>query len=336
MRIGVIGINHKTAEVCLREQFAKTCQERLSFDGHFSKQAGYVLLSTCNRTEIYFSSADLPATHSHLLYLLRLDIREEFEHKIYSYFGADCFLHLAGVTAGLDSAILGETEIQGQVKQAYEWATLTQTLSSPLHFLFQKSLKIGKDIRSSISDLKLPTLTDTVIFSAEQVIGSLDHKKILLVGLSEINRKLIKAFKQRDLFSLSLCNRTQEKGKLWAEQEGISFLPWECLNQWITFDLIIFGTKAPGYLIRKEKAGDLHSPQLILDLSVPRNVDPSLATQASLLNIDQLHHLLDTQQSQFFKEKMRSALEMVTRAVDRQLEIFLLKEHKQFRTPLLI
>src|SRR5690606_30288580 len=104
-----------------------------------------VILSTCNRAEIYFSGEDLAAVHSHLLSFLRAGVDVPFERTFYSFFGIDCFFHLCKVASGLDSAIFAESEIQGQVRVAYANA---KKLSSCLHFVFQKALKISKEIRS--------------------------------------------------------------------------------------------------------------------------------------------------------------------------------------------
>src|SRR3989304_3124875 len=126
MRIGVLGINHKSASLDVREAVARASH---AIAADFSA----VLLSTCNRTEIYFSEDDLAGAHSQILHELKSRIGISFEHALYAYFGEDCFFHLAAVTAGLDSGLLGESEIQRQVKAAYQAAT---GLSSPLHFLF--------------------------------------------------------------------------------------------------------------------------------------------------------------------------------------------------------
>ena len=93
---------------------------------------------------------NLAATHTYLLSILRVEVEEEFDHKLYSYFGVDCFSHLTRVTLGLDSAIIGETEIQGQVKLAYENTSDYHPLPEALHFLFQKSLGISKKLRSEL------------------------------------------------------------------------------------------------------------------------------------------------------------------------------------------
>lgn len=150
MRVGVIGINHKLANVQLRERLAKVCQRRFVAGSCIHSDHTFVLLTTCNRTEVYFASEDLTATHSYLLQILRDDIEDEFDQKVYSYFGYDCFLHSSRVTAGLDSAIIAETEIQGQVKEAYESASEHISLPSELHYLFQKALRIGKKVRVEV------------------------------------------------------------------------------------------------------------------------------------------------------------------------------------------
>src|SRR5262245_52879886 len=103
MRFGVVGINHKLADLKLREKLAKACQNRF-LSSSFHGDHHFVLLSTCNRTEFYFSSDDLAETHSYLLRILRQDVEDDFDQKLYTYFGTDCFLHLTRVTSGLDSA----------------------------------------------------------------------------------------------------------------------------------------------------------------------------------------------------------------------------------------
>ncbi len=122
MRIGVVGINHRLAGLELRDSLARICQKKFGSDRITHSNHSFILLSTCNRTEVYFCSDNLPESHSYLINALRGDVSEDFDQKLYSFFGSDCFLHLCRVTAGLDSAIVAETEIQGQVKTAYEKA----------------------------------------------------------------------------------------------------------------------------------------------------------------------------------------------------------------------
>lgn len=273
MQIATLGINHKCADVSLREQIAKCLTKVHDFS--------HVLLATCNRFEIYFSTEDLAETHSYLLGLLKESIEGEFEHKLYAYFSTDCFVHLAKVTAGLDSAILGETEIQGQVKTAYEKALLAKTASLELHFLFQKALHLAKHVRTT-----MPHSGDLLA----EVVGELCHpftgKNVLFVGLSEINRPLIKYLQKK--MQVFLMNRSHEKAAVFAQERGIKQVDW---GDFAGYDVLVFGTSAGKWLYKVSDLGE-EKPSLILDLSVPRNVDPLLSQYVSLINIDQINVLV--------------------------------------------
>ena len=139
MRIGVLGINHKSSELPVREMLARACLCKFAKQAEIAQELYCVVLSTCNRTEIYFSADDLAVAHTLILSCLREEVPEPFEHKLYTYFGFDCFLHLAMVTSGLDSVILGESEIQRQVKIAYE-TTLSIILFRAASIFFSKNV----------------------------------------------------------------------------------------------------------------------------------------------------------------------------------------------------
>lgn len=327
MHIGILGINHKSADLWLREILAKGCQRRFGSDNSMHPCFAYVLLSTCNRTEIYFSSSDLAQTHTYLLAILRSEVEGEFEHRIYSYFGRDCFAHLACVTAGVDSALIGETEIQGQVRRAYEGAAEIKRLSPELHFLFQKCLKIGKNIRTKrVLTHGLPSIEEAILQASENVLGDLRCRRILFVGVSEINHKIFVRFKERGFHLITFCNRTDEKTERLAEQEGVKVLVWEELEQWESFDLTIFGTKSPDFLI--SSASPMGGRRVIIDLSVPRNVDPQLGRhkQITLLNVDQLSRMVERGQRMRASELVHLETEAIGSVVERQMMIFKLKE----------
>jgi len=310
MLIGILGINHKSAPLSLRDKLAKACAQR--FNPRSLHSLYFVPLSTCNRTEIYFSSADLPLAHNYLLQVLREEVKEEFEHCLYSYFGIDTFLHLARVTSGLDSAIIGETEIQAQVKQAYESSV---ACNHALHFLFQKSLRIGKEVRSkSLLTKGLPTLEDTIYYKAQEELGSLENKRVLFVGVSKINQKIANRFSQKGLKDITFCNRSEEK------IEGPKLL-WKDLELWQTFDLIIFGTKSPDYLVKPQTLLG-NRKRLVIDLCVPRNVDPRLQSQVQLLNIDELNGEIDRRRKLKAATVQKIEREIIEQGVERQFKIF--------------
>jgi glutamyl-tRNA reductase len=324
--IGVLGLNHKSASLKVREGIAKACEQRFSpFSVHGKHH--FILLSTCNRTEIYFSSADLPETHTYLLKVLRGELEEEFDHALYSFFGPECFIHLAKVTAGCDSAILGETEIQGQVKLAYERSSEGRALPKELHFLFQKCLKIGKEVRN---DLRLEeganTLEGIVYKLGQQKFIDVERAKVLLVGASEVNLKMLSLLKRRGLSDITLCNRSIEKSVAIAEEYKIKTISFSQVGDWIDYDWVIFGTKYPGYLIEVEGTkAQIGRNRLLIDLSVPRNVDPKFSKLTTLMNIDQLHRMVG-QRKQGMRDKIRSAEEMIHHAAIRQIDRFEEKE----------
>ena len=221
------------------------------------------------------------------------DFTQEFNqnstYKLYSYFGRDCFFHLSKVTSGIDSAIFAETEIQGQVKKAYIDAQAKGKCNKELHFLFQKSLKIGKEVRQSMQLGKdIPNLISTTRDLIEKkVVGN----KILFVGASETNLKVIKELKKNN-FKISITNRTNSKARSFAESLDLDYLDWDQLDCWNSFDAVVCATNCPDYLLSLKK--EITKRMLILDLSVPRDVDPRLGQKENitLFNIDQVNKMV--------------------------------------------
>lgn len=336
MQIGVLGINHKLAGLYLREELAKVCQKRFGVLQAIQEYHSFVLVSTCNRTEIYFSSNDLPATHTYLLAVLRGEIQEEFEHKLYSYFGIDCFNHLTRVSLGLDSAIIAETEVQGQVKVAYENTIKCHTLCKDLHFLFQKSLSIAKRIRTTL-DLGrgMPNIEHAILQKGMHIFPSLENTPLLFIGASEINLKIIAFLKTKKLKNITLCNRSDQLGKELAAAYDIHYLDWQHLPFWHEFDWIILGTKSQSHLItQKDKPKTLTKQKLLMDLSVPRNVDPQLRDpHILLLNIDQINQFLKVRRSRM-NHTLAAAEEHVANATQRHTVNYLAK--KEYKAALLV
>lgn len=325
MHIGVVGINHKLADLKLREMLAKICQRRFGPSESTPSGHNFILLSTCNRTEVYFCSNDLAASHSYLLGILRHDVQEEFDQKLYSYFGKDCFLHLCRVTAGLDSAVVAETEIQGQVKNAYEAALEYRHLPPELHYLFQKSLSIAKKIRTALpSKPGLPDVEHAIYCTGQHFFNHSKQAKILFVGASDINEKILAYLKIKNLENISLCNRSPEAASSLCSKYQINCTQWNEIHSWHHYDWIIFGTKAPERLLSLENLPLTPcSPKLVIDLSVPRNVDPSLGKNPhiTLLNIDQINRRLKVRKKHM-TDTLSQAENMVTQSVLQYIRLF--------------
>lgn len=325
MRVGVIGINYKTSSLDLREILAKACRFCFSPDRFSFRMPGTVLLSTCNRTEIYFGADDLTEAHGMILTELRQFIHEPFEQKLYSFFGADCFWHLATVAAGLDSAILSETEIQQQVKQAYQASCARGNLSCCLHFLFQKSLKISKEVRAAFPLPRgLPSL-EKVLFQIVQKANVARKFKTLFIGNSQINRQILPLFLSKRISPITLCTRYPEKARELLDEGEIDLVDWSVLPRCLDWDVIICATQHQDYLLelKHSEAFTYSESRLIFDLSVPRNVDPRLAHHPDLylFNMEQLSQIVDSERRRHLGE-VDAAQSLVAQGVDRQLEIY--------------
>jgi glutamyl-tRNA reductase len=284
LRVGIIGINYKSSDLAFREKFSRVA-EKLSGERALFFKHPTVLLSTCNRTEIYFSAEDLAEAHSDLLSFFRLHLFESFEHRLYAYFGLDCFCHLSRVASGLDSAILAETQIAAQVKQAYCLASQATLLPSSLHYIFQKSLRVAKFARNSFSLRKGDaTLYGTLWQEAAKYFSDLKKAKILLVGYSEVNRGFGAFLLHRGVQGFSLSTRRPSL----ASMEGALIKGRDLLERWTEFDWIVCAAKSEEYLIRGEGTGH----HLIFDLSVPRTADPNIK-KATLWNIEQIDRFVE-------------------------------------------
>jgi len=324
MRVGVLGINHKLANLQLRERLAAICHQRLALGSSIHGEHQFILLSTCNRTEIYFFSEDLTATHSYLLGMLRQDVSDEFDQKLYSYFGQDCLMHLCRVATGLDSAIIVETEIQGQVKSAYENVQRHYQLPFELHYLFQKALAISKKVRAILpSQAGLPDIEHAIFHTGRHFFPEYSSPNILFVGASSINEKIISYFKRKQVNRITLCNRTESKAAVMAEKYQIPLLHWRELSKWPNYDWVILGTKATGHLLQIQHVDFPVERKLIVDLSVPRNAEPQLGHLSSitLLNIDQLNCHLKIR-TQGLVKILHQAEEMILQSVQQHVARF--------------
>ena len=313
MQVGIVGINHKSSALPLREALAKAFQKA------FEQKKG-VLLSTCNRTEFYFCAHSLAGTQMEILLLLREEMNQCFEHALYSYFGQDCFNHLGRVVSGLDSAIFGESDIQWQVKLAYETARKKRKLPHEIHYLFQKGLKIGKELRSSFlmakKEVPLPFVIQEILEKNQQPV---EESQILFIGNSAINRKLISYFQFRGGKKLTLCTRMEKE-----EFPNISIEDWSVLEKWDAYDVVICGTYHKNHIL--EKSTRSFQETLLFDLSVPRNIDPKLGAHPDLklYNIDQIGKLAQKKSSE---KEVALCENVIEKAVQKQMQLF--KERKQ-------
>lgn len=320
MFCGVIGIHARSSSLSLREIFAKACSLCFSQDHLATHLFSLIPLLTCNRAELYFSAKDLASAHSELLAYLREEMPSSFEQNLYSFFGVDAFSHLVEVTCGLDSMIIGETDIQGQVKKAYAQAAKKGKLSADSHFLFQKTLKIAKEMRSR--DL-MPKSRYCIPSMIEHLIKTLpkenEQPHILMIGNSDINKKITHYLSQSGIKPKALLTRFPEAVSL-----SVDVLMRDQFSNWGAFDIVISATSSPHYIIKKEHLDKSNKkPYLIFDLSVPRTIDPRVAQDPAiqLFNIESIHSLLDNERK-LFDDRIDRVKDNIRFACERQCAIF--------------
>jgi glutamyl-tRNA reductase len=227
-----------------------------------------------------------------------------------------------------DAARIALTEIQRQVKRAYENALIYRTLRAPLHFLFQKSFKIAKEMRSTSFFPRGHLNLEGSIFQLYK--QNLKREgAVLFIGNSAINRKIIRFFRKKGVEDLTLCTRGIHSAHEFAEEGELNLIDWSEIASWKKYPLVVCGTNQPEYLVTESQLGEQVQTRLIIDLCVPRNVDPRLGThpEITLLNIEGINELLQAKAGRHDQE-IFFCKEQVRHLVERQLAIYKQKEGK--------
>ncbi len=307
MNLFVVGVNHRTAPLELREGLAipaRDLTEALcSFHTNFDISET-VILSTCNRVEFYVSSSSPPKAlqgiTDFLCYHSRLD-PAVFQPTLYHFSEEEAAKHLFRVTAGLDSMILGESEITAQVKQAYLTASAQGTTGPVLNRLFQKALHSAKVVRSQTRIAEgQASIGSVVVALTKQLYGDrLKGCEVLLWGAGKAAEATVRHLIKSGIRQLWVVNRTQLKAQDLASLCQGGWLSWDqALKHLAHVDIAIVCTQAPHYVIGEEDIATMMLQRgsrslCIIDLAVPRNVNPLLAQQSGLqlYNIDHLQSI---------------------------------------------
>jgi glutamyl-tRNA reductase len=297
-RFFIAGINYKKTDAAVRGQFAintEQYQHILSLAPSFGVNELFIL-STCNRTEIY-GFAESISQLIDLLCTQTKSSKEVFVNSAYIKKGMDAIEHLFNVAAGLDSQILGDYEIVGQIKQAVKFSKTHDRINAFTERLFNCVLQSSKAIKNETA---LSGGTVSVSFAAVQCIKEkikdISNKKILLVGTGKIGRNTCKNLVDYlDTKNITLINRSEEKSSLLADEMGLKSSSYENIDEEIKrADVVIVATNAEHPIITK--ADLIHSKEkLLIDLSIPNNVEASAKEllQIDLVNVDDLSKIND-------------------------------------------
>jgi glutamyl-tRNA reductase len=302
MPIHVIGISHRTSPVAMRERFAigdgrvPELLSRLRADG-LAEEA--VLLSTCNRVEVYTAST---ADHPSALLRLRQFLIENCGYagpvgdEFYLFREPDSLEHLFKVACGLDSMVLGETEILGQMKRAYELALRHRHTGSRLNKAFQRAFQAAKQVRTETNIQRGNiSVASVAVDLAEKVFASLDGRQVMVVGTGETSERTARALVGRGAQQVIVANRTYDRAVSLADELGgraVSFHDWGA--EFERIDIMISSTAAPHHILTREQLGPLlhrrNRPLLLIDIAVPRDIDPEVngLENVYLYNVDDL------------------------------------------------
>lgn len=294
-----LGLNHQTAPVTLREQFTYSLADLKPTFCQSPAIQEIVWLSTCNRIELY-AAVQAEQAHTAVLQLLA----QQQPHSLaqlaqHSYFhtGDTAVNHLLHVVTGLDSLVLGEPQILGQVSEAYATAVAAHTVGPHLNTLFKGAIRAGKRARSETAIGSNPSsLSSVAINLARQTLGDLPDGRFLVVGAGEMGQLAVNALRNRSLPNVAVANRTFSRAQALAEQcNGIAYHLEQLPQAIAQADVVITAVSSNNPIIDTHSISPRTRPLVIVDIAVPRNVAVPVAQlpQVHLYDVDDLRNTLD-------------------------------------------
>jgi glutamyl-tRNA reductase len=334
MEIVLIGLNHKTASVDLRERLAFTPEqahevaEQLRSRGILEES---LVLSTCNRSELYGVPSESAVNSSGAVELFLASFHQlsmsELDRSLYRHRDSQAVRHLFRVSAGLDSMLLGEAEILGQVRDAYQIALDRGETGPVLNRMFQAALEVGKRVRT---ETELGTRPVSVAFSgvklAERIFGKLNTHRALIVGAGSTSEQVVKHLCDRGVKQLRVINRTPEHAVDLAARFHGEVVPWENLAAALEWpDLIVTSVSSTEPIVTRAMINKAMSARgnralLLIDLGVPRNVAADVAEiyNTYLYNVDDLTEIVEQN-----KKARVSEIPRAEAIIDEQVNKFL-------------
>ena len=280
MHLFCVGISHHTAPLDARERFARAETSLLPASLGCSEA---IVLNTCNRVEVYAAS-DSPVATSDIAQTLAGDTASaDGEKSFYRYEAEECVQHLFRVAAGLDSMVVGETEILGQTKKAYETARISGAAGPYLHRLFQRAFRVAKEVRTHTEITRGSVSVGSVAVDlAVKIFGNLATRHVLLLGAGEASERTARALVSRGVSDIRVANRSNERAEALASTvagRAVPFARWQ--DQCREVDIVITSTAAAEPLLTRGVlepllASRMDRPLFIIDIAVPRDVSPDV------------------------------------------------------------
>ncbi len=287
LKLTAVSINHRTANVEAREKIFYNSEEiREISETLKSVSRESLIVSTCNRTELYLTPSSTPVTHDELYRLIRKGKKladGELDVTYETYEGFEAVRHLFAVASGIDSLMLGDIQVLGQVKEAYNTGVELGMVGTLMHHVCQIALKAGKRAKTEtkISEGAV-SVSYAAVELAEKIFGNLKGRTAMLIGAGETAELAAKDLKPKEIARLFIANRTLERAQNLAEQMGMGeAIPLDAIpSKLLKADIVISSVGGSDYILTRDMIatamkGRENDPLLIIDIGVPRNVDPA-------------------------------------------------------------
>lgn len=334
MFILAVGVNHRTAPVEVREKLSfseNRLGDWLTRLKNYSDVSGAVIISTCNRTEIFASTADISLGLDALMDFFAvksgLDL-EDIERYIYIHKELDMVVqHLFKVVTGIDSMVLGETQILGQVLRAYQISCEQGFTDKLLNALFHKGISVGKKVRTETGIDKNPvSISYAAVELVRQIYGSLEGLLVLVVGAGKMSELTVKYLMSNGISGVIVSNRSYDKAVEMAGKFGGRAVRFSEFEDYLTkADIVISCTSASHYVIRYHNIinamkSNPNKRLLMIDIAVPRDIEPSAGNieNVCLYDVDDLQNVIDNN----FQEREKAAREGME-IIDREVNAFI-------------
>ena len=301
MHVSVVGVNHNTTPLRFLERLAITTPQLHDSLLLLRQQVSHgIILSTCNRTEVYTVASDAYSIEQSGINFLKTRANisdDDLLPHIYRHKDVTVFEHLFRVASGLDSMVIGEFEVLGQVGRALEAAEKARMVNLPLRNLFRHAIRTGRRVREeTLISKNALSVSSVAVDLATRIVGDLSSCKILVIGAGETGRLVAKAAKDRGASQLIVYNRSRERASALAEALGTATVATgNLMEELSTADIAISCTAAPHMVLKLQQVQKAMStrpdcPLVIIDIAVPRDVDPEvkLIKNVFLYNIDNL------------------------------------------------
>lgn len=318
-RISLLGVNHKTTPLAVREKmaFAEGYEEPLKALQKIPGCSEYFLLSTCNRVELLFVSEPGSEPDDAMLQFLFGDSvkPDQRSHYSYHYHDTEAVNHLFQVSASLDSMVVGETQILGQIKEAYRYASRLGCTGPLLNKLMHKSFTVAKRVRSETGiGSSAVSISYAAVQLAKKIFGHLDDKKVMLIGAGEMAELAAEHLVGQGVGGVVVANRTLSRAVDLAKRfNGSSCMLEELPSQLEQVDIIISSTGATGLIIKGDDVKPLmrtrrNRPLFFIDIAVPRDLDPALndIDNVFLYDIDDLSQVVEMNRAEREKEAVKA------------------------------